>query len=618
MRLWIHIPTLLKELEMVKSLTWLVDSMLSDASIRCSTDTHRDIVTVSRRTEHEGVSFLTITLPNFNVDFEKALREGRVDSSLFLGFKRRQALPAFLQGLLSQVFCPISGRLLEDPSVEAILCVRQICLAHKKVYLDCTKQRVAKAYAQYQIVETELTDLPDTLPIRDKILFETISGCLWNKVLGTLDRKIRNHELVPRHGPGATAERVYGNAKYKLTRWHTRLQPFFPFDMYGISNPDMIGWFDDWKQVEFVEPGAEEPVRVITVPKTLKAPRIIAIEPVCMQYIQQSLMEALVKSIESTGDSAGHVNFRDQTVNRELARSSSVSGDFATLDLSEASDRVHKDVVASMLKSHPLVKDAIFACRSQRAQLPDGCIVHLEKFASMGSALCFPIEAMVFFTICILARLKVHSLPPTPRNITKMSKGVYIYGDDIIVPADEVPVVSASLELFGLKVSLSKSFWTGKFRESCGMDAYDGVNVTPVYVRHTTPTRKVNTTEIVSFVSLANQLYTNGWWGTARRVREKVEAILGPLPTVQETSPCLGWITANKGYSITKWDSDLQTFKVKGHVVRTSLQTDPLDGQAALMKFFLKRGRTPASEGHLERSSRPGSVYIKSRWVLPY
>lgn len=434
-------------------------------------------------------------------------------------------------------------------------------------------------------------------------------------MLTDLSDMILSYELVPRHGPGATAERISGNRKFNLNAWHTRLQPYFPFDMYGHTSPDVYLDRIVEDRIEFIEPDAEMPVRVITVPKTLKGPRIIAIEPVCMQYVQQSLLEPIVRMIETGRRTSGHVNFSNQHINGKLALDSSLDRTHATIDLSDASDRVHKDVVAAMLESVPLVQEAIFACRSQRATLPSGKVISLEKFASMGSALCFPIESMVFFTLCILARLKARNLPITSKEATEAAKEVYVYGDDIIVPTDEVSVVSFYLELFGLKVNENKTFGDGYFRESCGVDAYKGVDVTPVYIRHMSPANKQSTSELVSFVSLANQLYKRGWWATAKRVRAVVERILGQLPHVQETTPCLGWESFIYKYSFSGWDRHLHKPKTKGYVVKAQERSDPLNGWGALMKFFLKRGSHPIFGRHLERSVRPGSVNIKFRWV---
>jgi hypothetical protein len=88
----------------------------------------------------------------------------------------------------------------------------------------------------------------------------------------------------------------------------------------------------------------------------------------------------------------------------------------------------------------------------------------------MGSALCFPIESVAFFIAIVSIRLASAGVRITPSTVRKYSERVYVYGDDLIVPADEAPAISSALPLFGFKVNAHKSFWSGNFRESCGMD----------------------------------------------------------------------------------------------------------------------------------------------------
>lgn len=288
----------------MKSLTSLVRSILEDIEYGCGTSTTRDFLTITRRVEHEGVSFLTITLPNFAKDFERCLELGKVDSTFFLSFKRQKggALPRFLQGLLSLVFDMKTGVLLNKPDICAIADIRQVCLMFKKVLLECSEERTKAAFRGYIQTENELEQAEAALSERDRKDFLAMSRLIWSdwdlqySRLRALEDNLVNFRHVPKHGPGATAERISGNRKYDLLRWHTRLEPNFPVDLFGVCRPDLA--HDGLASVQFVDPDAEQPVRVITVPKTLKTPRIIGIEPVCMQYTQQSLLELLVHSVD--------------------------------------------------------------------------------------------------------------------------------------------------------------------------------------------------------------------------------------------------------------------------------------------------------------------------------
>lgn len=613
---------------LVKSLMWLVSCMLKDISIRCRTDTSRDFKYISRRVEHEGSSFLTITLSSFARDFERSLELGCIGPDMFVGFhqpNRHMPFPAFLQGLVGRVFDG-SGRLLSDPDVEAIRCIRQICLMWKKIQLPCSKERIDAAFDQFIQCDSEVPTRPCDYPPRLLSRFREVSQVLWSHTLTRVDEIIADGEAMrPKHGPGATAQRISGNGKYVLKEWHTRLEEAFPFTGYGLASLNQLEEDPFLEGVVFREPEDETPVRVIQVPKTLKTPRIIAIEPVCMQYTQQAVLEHLVDYLESRPLTAGHVNFTDQSINQRLALSGSKDGGYATLDLSEASDRVSLVLVEEMLSAPGLkhLKHAILACRSTRADVPQGDgvkTIHLNKFASMGSALCFPIESMVFYTICLTAMLDELNLPVTHENLLDMREHVWVYGDDIIVSTDKVLVVLDWLSSFKMKVNTNKSFWTGRFRESCGMDAFAGEAVTPVYLRRMPPEDKRSSAEVVSFVAFANQLYKNGYWYTARAVRVEVEAILGPLPHVLDTSPVLGWESyCNSRFTFQRFSRDLHRPEVKGYVIKAKPEKDVLDGYPALLKGFLKRGDQPTvDKKHLQESVLSARADIKPRWSTPY
>ena len=601
----------------MKSLMRLLLCVLEDSRIWCCTCTTRDWLTITRRVKDEGFSFLTITLPAFGQDFERCLDRGYLASDCFLGFKRLKGTPtpAFLSGLLGLIFDRCSGNLLEVPDHIAIFYVRQICYMFKKVLLPCTDRRKEKAFDRFLECEREVISDLNQLDPEKLSAFRDFSGFLWSVTLGSLNRKVIDTDLVPKHGPGATAERISGNRKFELPYWHERLEPFFPASSFAIPN---LGFAEQLERMCFLEPGAETPVRVITVPKTLKTPRIIAIEPLCMQYTQQSLLSPLVSVLETSVLTGGFLNFTDQKVNQRLALLSSKDKRLATLDLKDASDRVSVKLVELMLGSVPDFRDAVLACRSTTADVPGKGVIPLSKFASMGSALCFPIESMVFYTISLMAVVKSLGYPMTPKSLKRVIGSVHIYGDDIIVPVDHVQSVMSELEAFGLLVNRNKSFWTGKFRESCGVDAYDGNLVTPVYCRRLLPTSRRDVSEMLSAISLRNQFYKAGCWRSAQWLTDYVEGF-APLPLVDETSPVHGVISYTFGYETQRMCVNLQKPLVFGITTRVRHRRSNLDGAYALLKCLLKQGSLPIfDKRHLERHGRPEAVDIKLRWAPAY
>jgi hypothetical protein len=605
----------------VRDLLRIVHSVYRDACAKCITDvfSNRDLMTIESRVKQEGMSFLTISLPRFCRDFEKSLDQGYIGSNSFLGFKKLQAIPALLQGMLSLLFDIKTGRLYDEAKLLGSDCsgvvdgVRQICLTFKKLELECTPTRVSRALSNFELVEQAVSSY--AVPFDDYVEFIDVSHHLWRPVLYPLDIS----KGRPRHGPGATAERVSGNRKYAWRIWHERLEPFFPFidNAYSISAVDS----KEFQDVTFLSEHMELPVRVSPVPKTMKAPRIIAIEPCCMQYVQQGIREMLYKALGESDLTRDHVNFRDQTFNQRIALSSSKSREYATLDLSDASDRVPRDLALEMFSCNPDLQDAIDACRSTRAELPDGTVIPLAKFSTMGNALCFPIEAMYFYTICVMALLRAKDLPITTRNIFKVSRDCYVYGDDIIVPSRHVNVVVAHLQKYNCKVNDSKSFWNGNFRESCGMDAFLGETVTPTYIKKCVPDSKRQAENIVSLVKTANLFYLKGYWQTSSTIFEMIEKLLGPLPWLAGDSDGLGRISFLHMRSAERWNKNLHRLEVKAWCVKPVYRADTLEGYAALEKSlsrlssYSKYLDDSRDASHLARSARHGAVALRRRWV---
>jgi len=595
----------------------LLHNVYRDACSKCTANSSdvRDLRTIGSRVENEGISFLTITLPSLGSDFERCLSLGELEPGTFRSFKKYLKAPAFLRGFFAQVFDVRTGRILNEPSVAAVEGIRQIAYTFKKIRLDCTIKRFNSAFDKFKQEEAALSCHLDP---RHVASFVKVSNSLWSVVFE--NGGFNSFTTLPKHGPGSTAESVNGNEKYRFRSWYDRLEPYFPLYHYAFSSESAYG-SEAAQDVSIISPEDELPVRVIGVPKTLKSPRIIAIEPVCMQYTQQAVSRFITNKLESTLPTRGHINFTDQSVNREIALKSSLTQQYATVDLSAASDRVPLSLAMRMFDSDPVLQGAIFACRSRRAKLPSGEILHLNKFASMGSALCFPIEAMYFYTLCVMSRLEQHSLPTTFANICKMAKDVYVYGDDILVPTDEAVTIVEHLEKYYCKVNSSKSFWSGNFRESCGMDAFMGEEVTPTYVREMRPNNRQSSSALVSWVETSNLFYSKGYWKTSRYMLDMCQTILGELPVVGPDSAALGPVSFQPYVSAERYNRKYHVHEVKAWVASPVYRTDKLDGYGALLKFLSRQPGPPdpsCDVKHLERTARHGAVTLKRRWTRPY
>lgn len=165
------------------------------------------------------------------------------------------------------------------------------------------------------------------------------------------------------------------------------------------------------------------------------------------------------------------INLLDQSINRDRALKGSITGDLATIDLSMASDTVSVELVYQLLPIDWAVK--LDSLRSRYTLWPDGTQRLNQKFSSMGNGFTFELESLIFYALA-----------------STVTENVSVYGDDVILPTEAFEEVSNLFESVGFSVNKRKSFSTSYFRESCGMDAFSGLDCTPVYLRRLPKTRE--------------------------------------------------------------------------------------------------------------------------------
>lgn len=201
------------------------------------------------------------------------------------------------------------------------------------------------------------------------------------------------------------------------------------------------------------------------VPKNALTKRSCAKEPSLNGFYQLGASAPLRRRLKNRGIDLE----RSQDVHKRLARAGSLTGSLATIDLRNASDtnstslmrlcwpRKWLNLLASLRSPTTLVGDKLYV---------------LSKFSSMGNGFTFEVETVVFLAICMAT---CSELIP--------GKNLWVYGDDIILPADCAELCAESLQLCGFTINTSKSFWEGPFRESCGGEFFLGDDVTPLRVR---------------------------------------------------------------------------------------------------------------------------------------
>ena len=341
--------------------------------------------------------------------------------------------------------------------------------------------------------------------------------------------------LVPKFGTGKVAEKGVADVYDKLRElaMHPRLSYAFFRDRPGRSSEN--GFSSVLRRMKW---GASSlaTCRQKFVPKDMTKSRTIAMEPNTFMYFQQEVLRWMVQAFRD-GPISQFVRLEDQSRNRSAAVHGSIYGSVDTIDLSSASDSVHKDLVKGIFPPDYLFY--LFATRTSKVEIYDGSEVReLCKFASMGSAVCFPVECVVFTAVCILAAMRYraregswynpksheavlsfidrefHKTWDSTTPFTWRFELPAIYGDDICVDTRLTPDVTSILTSLGFSVNTAKSFvGSQKFRESCGVFAFDGDDVTPFLFRLPHLTKgEVDAPLYASLIGMHNRARSLGYY----------------------------------------------------------------------------------------------------------
>lgn len=280
--------------------------------------------------------------------------------------------------------------------------------------------------------------------------------------------------------------------------------------------------------------------RFVVVPKDGKTDRGICVEPGGNLYLQKGIGSYLKERLGAVGLyvwKQPRADLSDPTqwtpdrpmaekIHRTLAREGSRYGEWCTIDLSNASDTVCRELVKWLIPDdwYSLMEDV----RSKKTLFPRDFVGPLKKgetrkriwdwhvlhkFSSMGNGFTFELETAIFAAI-------VH-------GVTGLTPGrdFFVFGDDIVVPTRYSKDVLAALKCFGFTPNPKKSFDAGPFRESCGGDFFIGYDVRPYQI-------KTLGTSIIELKALHNGL-------VGKRLYRAARCVLDSMPTVHRTfGPC--------------------------------------------------------------------------------
>lgn len=260
--------------------------------------------------------------------------------------------------------------------------------------------------------------------------------------------------------------------------------------------------------------------RLQFVPKSYKTFRSICMEDLEMSFFQHAMFAAMARWIKTIPGNP--IDLENQERSCALARIGSIRPDtYATIDLSMASDSVSYRLAKEVFWNTPL-RVGLFATRSGAALYTrtDGTEVEfdLPMFAAMGSALCFPVECVIFAAI-VQSVIDEHY----PDGLKAIVPKWYVYGDDIVCETWLAPFVKARLRRLGFLVNDEKSFdtTTNFFREACGGEYFQGQDVAPVRIprnfralkraKSSQKSYSFPTGSLECYYTLSNELFARGY-----------------------------------------------------------------------------------------------------------
>lgn len=510
-----------------------------------------------------------LRLPEICNDFEKSLETGTFVVSR----------GEFTKGEYLSIYTELSSRIFDDSRIlrddactESIRHMRQLLRCFKRLNVPCPPESSKEKILEFKQIEVELPTptyswgcvslsfngiyphLNDVDAIRhvreaehpqlggsSEIVREDLDSIQF--VADKISRSffVELDKLRPKHGPGSVSEK-WESSKFEFPTWPERLDHFFPYIDYGVYNP--IAY-----EMDEVRPDAA--AKLVGVPKDYKGPRLIASEPISSQYIQQGILRELRKRLKKSPVRFSYDPL-SQEPSRSLVLSSSVDKSLSTIDLSSASDRMSCWLVERIFRRNYVLLQQLNAARTPSITI-DGEELVQKKFAAQGAAFTFPIQSIVYAVICAGV---IYSSNKSMR-ISDCFRKVRVFGDDIIIPSEYFERVCLCLEALFLKVNHKKSFSYGYFRESCGMDAYKGHNVTPVSIHETFKPKDPVT--LVSVVEISNNLYLKGYVRTSARLQESIpRKLLRQLPFVGPDVTVFGLRGSGLNQLPSRWNSHWQ------------------------------------------------------------
>jgi hypothetical protein len=510
----------------------------------------------------------------------------KLDKDLLMFLEGSGGLPEFPEWLN-----PLVERFLSSMDGKYLKFLRQVLLFCYKIEFEPSNEQLKEAQATFENTDAEIANW-------DEDFVSSSQGAMFasaRQIVGKCIYKIDWSRILPGHGPGAVYPSCHSYDKSKFLTIYRPIETYYPHanNMCGIPS----FWWDHY--VTHDDCLVEQDVitsRLVAVPKDSRGPRLICVHPKEAIWIQQGCRRLLEQAITSRNSPChGRISFNDQTVNGNMALSSSLSREYCTLDLKEASDRISCELVKYLFGD--FAYSWISCSRAHQVKLLDGRVITLRKWAPMGNCLTFPVQSLIFYA---LVRAGIRS------RYGENCTDIFVFGDDIVFPVKFYDGAVSALVRSGAIPNTAKTFRHGFFRESCGVDAFKGINVTPHRLRRLDSDTVAGA---ASLCTLACALVKNGYRLTSDWIYRRVSQSWGPLHTsnnpntqgIYRYEPCT-WDKLLRYEPSLRFNRDTHVWETRVLLVKGTTIRPPNDAWWHLQDSLLsldRKGRSEEASGGL-------------------
>lgn len=345
-------------------------------------------------------------------------------------------------------FSPLNADLIREKGIQDFLSINARCKGEP--YRIAYSQGWSKSSSGWKLTTGPVLEYRIRYP-------QWLIDAVAKKLAVMLRKPNLSHEEIGKQGYFSTGVTALGSKTLLSKLWEfSDTQPYIGDIRYPLGNAG-------GKECDFLN--------VVSVPKSYKAPRIIAEVSAYGQFHLQGIRRIAEKQFARC-KWRNLIHFENQGVNQELAFFGSVYNTYATIDLSSASDSISHSLAKQVL---PAEWHEAIARYNPRYLRVGNRKIRRWIFQTSGNGTTFFFESIIFLAIALVATDIV-------RLYYSDVKDPSVYGDDMACDSRVYDTLVDLLEMLGFQVNRDKSYtYPSRYRESCGAEFFCGLDTSTYY-----------------------------------------------------------------------------------------------------------------------------------------